>query len=159
MSSMKAAFEDSSLGLFLFSFFRPRKPSTKSPLALDDCLVVSVAAAESTRSTSYSICPPSVVGRMMSELVIHGVPAGLVQGVRAGPRPTLGTCYMGEHPRWLGAEPCFMKRSLLSQTQDAAKAVLLVVKPDAKSGPHDLLLTSIRSISIEGQVPGPTSQL
>lgn len=66
---------------------------------------------------------------------------------------------MGEHPRRLGDEPCFMKRSLLSQTQDAVKAVLLVVEPDAKSGPHDLLLTSIRSVSIEGQVPSPRSQV
>lgn len=86
-------------------------------------------------------------------------PADLVQGVGAGPRPTLRTCCMSKHPRRLGAEPCFMECSLLSQTQDAAKAVLLVVEPDAKSGLHDLLLTNIRSVSIEGLVLGPRSQV
>lgn len=95
----------------------------------------------------------------MPELVIQGLPAGLVQEVGAGPRPTLGTCCMDEYPRCLGAEPYFMKRSLLSKPQVVVKAVLLVVEPNAKSGLHGLLLTSIRSVSIEGQVPGPRSQV
>lgn len=95
----------------------------------------------------------------MPELVIQGLPAGLVQEVGAGPRPTLGTCCMDEYPRCLGAEPYFMKRSLLSKPQVVVKAVLLVVEPNAKSGLHGLLLISIRSVSIEGQVPGPRSQV